>query len=91
MFLVCDSYDPNFTEKFRRLTHLRCRINCVCRGVPAAVQISQQGFIMRYAVLSHRHGRLAAEGSGRIVSLDYRSGSKIDLPPDIAERLRGLQ
>ena len=54
-------------------------------------EISQQGFVMRYAVLSHRHGRLAAEGSGRIVSLDYRSGSKIDLPPDIAERLRELQ
>ena len=53
--------------------------------------LSAQGFVMRYAVFSHRHGRLAAEGTGRVVSLDYRSGTKTDLPAELAERLSALQ
>jgi acyl-CoA thioester hydrolase len=54
-------------------------------------EISQQGFVMRYAVFSHRHERVAAEGTGRIVSFDYRGGRKIDLPTAIAERLSALR
>ncbi len=54
-------------------------------------EISAQGFLMRYAVFSHRHERIAAEGSGRIVSFDYGSGRKIDLPDAVAERLSALR
>jgi acyl-CoA thioester hydrolase len=44
-------------------------------------------FTMGYAVHSERHGRLAAEGGGRIVSFDYGQRRKAPLQPELLERL----
>jgi acyl-CoA thioester hydrolase len=79
------------------LAHTECRFRIPLEypdTVTAATRIadiSEQGFLMRYAVFSHRHARIAAEGSGRIVSFDYKAGRKIDLPAAVAERLSTLQ
>ena len=79
------------------LAHTECRFRLPLEypdTVTVATRVadlSEQGFLMRYAVFSHRHDRLAAEGTGRIVSIDYGSGTKADLPADIAERLSRLQ
>ena len=79
------------------LAHTECRFRLPLEypdTVSAATridEISRDGFVMRYGVFSHRHQRLAAEGSGRIVSLDYGSGSKVDLPAEIVGRLERLR
>jgi len=53
--------------------------------------IGESDFIMHYAVLSHRNGKIAAEGQGRIVSFDYGSGRKIPLPGEIRVQLEKLR
>lgn len=53
--------------------------------------IGESDFIMHYAVLSHRNGKIAAEGQGRIVSFDYGSGRKIPLPGEIRMQLEKLR
>ncbi len=54
-------------------------------------QLAPKGFIMQYAVASHRHGRIAAEGDGRIVTFDYKAGSKALLPDSIREKIETLE
>ncbi len=54
-------------------------------------EIGETDFVMHYAVLSHRHGQVAAVGSGRIVSFDYRAARKTPLPEGIREQLSKLQ
>ncbi len=56
-----------------------------------ADQVTDAGFLMHYVAVSARHGRLAAEGSGRIVSFDYRRGGKSPLQPEIAEAIARLE
>jgi acyl-CoA thioester hydrolase len=46
---------------------------------------------MRYAVYSHHHRKLAAEGDGLIVSYDYRALTKAPLPEEIKRRIRDLE
>ena len=53
--------------------------------------IGETDFVMHYAVMSHRYGRVAAEGKGRIVSFDYGAGSKIPLPGEIRVQLEQLR
>lgn len=52
--------------------------------------IEADEFMMHYRVYSHRHQRLAAEGSGRIVSYDYRNKCKAPIPQELAARLAAL-
>jgi acyl-CoA thioester hydrolase len=79
------------------LAHTECRFRLpleypdTVTAATRVAELSQQGFLMKYAVFSHARGRLAAEGTGRIVSLDYRSGTKTDLSSDLAERLSALR
>jgi acyl-CoA thioester hydrolase len=54
-------------------------------------EIGADGFLMNYAVLSHRHERVAAEGSGRIVSYDYENKCKAPLQQELRERLAKLE
>jgi acyl-CoA thioester hydrolase len=54
-------------------------------------EIGDDGFLMNYAVVSHRHGRVAADGSGRIVSYDYENKCKAPLQPELRERLARLE
>jgi acyl-CoA thioester hydrolase len=47
-------------------------------------------FTMEYRVVSRSADALAADGSGIIVPFNYAEGKKAELPPIIAERIRGL-
>jgi acyl-CoA thioester hydrolase len=53
--------------------------------------VEQDRFLMEYLVVSHRHGRVAAEGSGVIVVYDYREKRKVPLPDEIRNRIRQLE
>jgi len=48
-------------------------------------------FVMQYVVVSHRHGKAAAEGEGLIVAYDYRASRKAALPDEIRERIAALE
>ena len=47
-------------------------------------------FTMAYAVWSRGHGKLAAEGDGRIVTFDYGAGTKAPLPDVLRQRILAL-
>jgi acyl-CoA thioesterase FadM len=42
-------------------------------------------------VVSRRHDRVAADGSGRIVSYDYENKCRAPIPPELRERLARLE
>jgi len=50
-----------------------------------------EGFMMQYAVASQRHGKIAAEGDGRIVTIDYAGGGKAPLPDVVRDRIQALE
>jgi acyl-CoA thioester hydrolase len=52
--------------------------------------LADDGFQMGYAVFSHAHDRVAAEGSGRIVAYDYAEGRKAILDDELKARLAAL-
>ncbi len=79
------------------LAHTECRFriplaypDTVSIGTNA-VDLSETGFIMEYRVTSHRHGKLAAEGTGRIVSLDYRTNQKAPIPGPVRDAIEKLE
>jgi acyl-CoA thioester hydrolase len=45
-------------------------------------------FLMKYAVYSLQHKRIAAEGDGAIVCYDYKEGKKASIPEAILESLK---
>ncbi len=53
--------------------------------------LAPEGFLMQYAVASRHHGKIAAEGDGRIVTIDYAAGGKVPVPADVRERIRDLE
>jgi acyl-CoA thioester hydrolase len=56
-----------------------------------ADQVTESGFLMHYRAVSERHGKVAAEGTGRIVSFDYRQGGKSPLQREILEAIARLE
>lgn len=52
--------------------------------------VTDDAFTMGYAVFSHDHDRVAAEGSGRIVAFDYATGRKARLGQDLRRKLETL-
>jgi acyl-CoA thioester hydrolase len=46
---------------------------------------------MQYVVVSRRHGKVAAEGDGLIVSFNYRANKKAPLPEQIRQRIAELE
>jgi acyl-CoA thioester hydrolase len=56
-----------------------------------AEQVTDSGFLMHYRAVSERHCKVAAEGTGRIVSFDYRRGGKSPLPAEIVEAIARLE
>ncbi len=52
------------------------------------VELAADRFLMHHRVVSHRHGKLAAEGDALIVYYDYNAGAKTSLPADIAAQIR---
>jgi len=79
------------------LAETRCRYRIPLRfpdtvSVGARVSaLAPQGFLMQYAVASHHHNKIAAEGDGRIVTIDYASGGKAPLPDRVRERIQQLE
>lgn len=51
-------------------------------------ELAADRFLMHYQVVSQRHGKVAAEGDGRIVYYDYHAKTKAPLPEVIAARIR---
>ncbi len=79
------------------LAHTECRFrlpltypDTVSIGT-RAVDLSDSGFVMEYLVASHRHGKLAAEGTGRIVSFNYRENTKAPIPAVVRARIEELE
>ena len=54
-------------------------------------EIGDDRFLMKYAVVSHNQGKVAAEGEGLIVSYDYREQRKAPLPEEIKRRIEALE
>lgn len=48
-------------------------------------------FAMLHRAVSVRHGRVAAEGSGTIVTLDYQTQTKTPVPPEVVEQIRAFE
>jgi acyl-CoA thioester hydrolase len=56
-----------------------------------AMDLDDDRFLMRYVVVSRRHGKIAAEGDGLIVSFDYRENKKAPLPDEARRRIEALE
>jgi len=55
------------------------------------IDIAEDRFTMKHAVVSSRYGKIAAEGDGVIVIYDYRSGKKTALPDEIRKRILAME
>lgn len=55
------------------------------------IDIAEDRFTMRHAVMSRRHGKIAAEGDGVIVIYDYRGGKKTAMPDEIKKRILAIE
>ncbi|MBL0713735.1 MAG: acyl-CoA thioesterase [Desulfosarcina sp.] len=55
------------------------------------VELMADRFLMHYRVVSHRHGKVAAEGDGRVVPYDFGAQTKTPLPEVISDRIRALE
>ena len=53
--------------------------------------LSEFGFVMQPIIVSHRHGRIAAEGTARLVCYDYAALRKAPLPAALRERILALE
>jgi acyl-CoA thioester hydrolase len=53
--------------------------------------LARQHFIMKYAVISQKHNRLAALGDGKIVMFDYIKNIKADIPDGIRSAIIDLE
>ena len=53
--------------------------------------VGEDRFLMQYVVVSRRHGKIAAEGDGMIVSFNYRENKKARLPEEIRQRIAELE
>ncbi len=55
------------------------------------VHIAEDRFTMQYVIVSHRHGKIAADGDGVIVIYDYRESRKTAMPDEIRSRLVAIE
>jgi acyl-CoA thioester hydrolase len=54
-------------------------------------RVEEDRFFMKYAVVSGRHGKVAAEGEAEIVAYDYRNLVKAAIPEDVAARIAEVE
>ena len=60
--------------------------------VGTKVETIEEGrFIMKYAVLSHKHKKIAALGEGVIVTFNYKNNIKAIIPDEIRTRIIDLE
>ncbi|MCS7080742.1 MAG: thioesterase family protein [Chloracidobacterium sp.] len=57
----------------------------------SVVGLGEDRFVMRFTVVSHRHGKVAAQGDGLIVSYDYRNQRKAPLPAEVRAAIIALE
>jgi len=55
------------------------------------VDVLEDRFSMKYAVVSHNHQRIAAEGDGVVVMYNYHEGKKTAIPEEIRKRIAELE
>ncbi len=55
-----------------------------------ASEVLPDRFVMEYKIVSHSQDEVVAEGTGTVVSFDYNTRSKTDLPEMVREGLAGL-
>ncbi len=53
--------------------------------------IEKDRFIMKYAVISHKHEKIAALGEGVLVTFDYQNNKKALIPDKIKKRIIALE
>ena len=53
--------------------------------------IEEDRFTMEYVVVSHKHQKVAADGSGLIVCFDYKKNKKVPVPAEIRTRIEQLE
>ena len=53
--------------------------------------IEKDRFIMKYAVISHKHKKIAALGEGTLVAFDYQNNKKTLIPDEIRKRIIDLE
>jgi acyl-CoA thioester hydrolase len=56
-----------------------------------ASEITPDRFTMHYVVVSLTTERIVAEGTGVVVSFDYRAGKKTDLPETVVRKLAEIE
>ncbi len=56
-----------------------------------ASEVLTDRFIMEYKIVSHSQDEVVAEGTGTVVSFDYTTRSKTDLPEMVREGLARLR
>jgi acyl-CoA thioester hydrolase len=54
-------------------------------------EIESDRFTIEYYVVSHKHERVAAEGSGLIVCFNYTENKKTAVPADMKRRIAALE
>ncbi|HEX6649672.1 MAG TPA: thioesterase family protein [Pyrinomonadaceae bacterium] len=54
-------------------------------------EIADDRFTMEYYVVSHKHQKVAAEGTGLIVCFDYKQNKKTAIPPELKHRIEQLE
>ncbi len=54
-------------------------------------EVGEDRFLMSYTAVSRRHGKVAAESEGLIVSYDYRENRKTRLPEELKRRMESLE
>jgi acyl-CoA thioester hydrolase len=55
------------------------------------VSIEEDRFMMGYGAFSTNHQKVAAEGDGLIVTLNYREGKKVQIPGELRQRIVDLE
>ena len=53
--------------------------------------MEKERFIMKYAVISHKHEKIAALGEGVLVTFDYQNNKKTLIPDRIRKRIIDLE
>jgi len=53
--------------------------------------IEEDRFSMKYAVVSHKHRKVAAEGEGVVVLYNYHEGKKTALPEELRKRIADIE
>ena len=54
-------------------------------------EIESDRFTMEYYVVSHKHQRVSAEGTGLIACFNYAENKKTPVPAEIKQRIEALE